>query len=178
MSSGDRNGITWALPMQRPQPPAPLVRYYRDRFSCVYVRCFSGLAVLLAIIIAAAPRLSAVERVSFVVGALLGVWIARTGGSTGVGVTRAGLWLDYGFFARWLMWDDIDSIIPVPFGPWAAIRVRTHNRPAGYRVALVQGRKMHWEGGSTRNVLAALRADLAKGREGQLGDTPSLVPSG
>ncbi len=85
-----------------------------------------------------------------------------------VAVTPKGIWLGYGFSARWLPWEQVNAFIAVPWGFYSEIRVETRYRPKPYRGALAQGRKMFWKDGCTKDVLGALSADLRAGRQGDI----------
>jgi hypothetical protein len=106
-------------------------------------------------------------RVGCGVVAVCSLLLGRTGGRVGVEASPGGIgivtWRRFGMRGRHLAWSDIKAFRvahpaispPVCAELWSGELVKT---------ALVQGRKMRWRGGASRDLVAVLNTELARAR--------------
>lgn len=158
----------WGWPLRPMKPPMRPIRVYRDRMVAVVIWTYTAVSGLLALSFTVVQTVPASARLGALAGGAIAVWIGYRGSRMQVAVTPDGVWLGNGVYSRWLLWPDVERFVAKPAGFFAEVKVTTRDRPGGYRVAVTQGRKMHWNGGSTVDVLGTLSADLLAAREGQL----------
>ncbi len=167
-SGSDEPTVTWARPLRRLAPPVEPNRVYRDRLALIVIRCWAAAACFFVLVVAGVPSLALVLRIAVVAVAAIAVWGGYRASNMCVATTPTGIWLGYAFWARWLPWEEVEGFTAVPWGLYREIRVKTRHRSKPYRAALVQGRKMFWKDGCTKDVLGALNSDLQAGRQGTL----------
>lgn len=150
---------------------SPATHYY-DPLGCWLLRAFSALYVLLApVLFAPVPSYSTERghpteilliRIGAGVGIAWSIFAWHLAGRLGVYVSADGIMIRnrFGLRRRRVSWGDIARFFPqASITPVVCTELRSGGR---IRMPLVQGRKMRWQTGASRDIVAVLNADLAR----------------
>ncbi|HEY7892559.1 MAG TPA: hypothetical protein VIC05_10160 [Solirubrobacteraceae bacterium] len=148
--------------------------FYRDRLGSGVIAV--GMSPLVLVLIKAiASPIPTVAR--FLCGVLAVAVIVVTGRLVrrfGVGISEFGVEVSGSSVRRTIPWTDVVAFRAQPWGPYASIQVELRSGKL-IRTPMMQGRKMSWDGGHTRDILTLLDSHLVASRGQRLGQSTTRV---